>query len=133
MIRRPPRSTLFPYTTLFRSGDTPLLSAVRPGTYPLPDGETAVELTIRPELYRPAFAADLPSEETEVLAVSQRPFAAIFDDRAQAAAWKTLPSWAVVATSDNAIPPDCEPHITTRASASPGCAPRGCRSPGSGT
>src|SRR5256885_10527172 len=24
MIRRPPRSTLFPYTTLFRSGDTEL-------------------------------------------------------------------------------------------------------------
>src|SRR3712207_9553497 len=24
MIRRPPRSTLFPYTTLFRSTDTPL-------------------------------------------------------------------------------------------------------------
>src|SRR2546426_7012949 len=24
MIRRPPRSTLFPYTTLFRSGSTPL-------------------------------------------------------------------------------------------------------------
>jgi pimeloyl-ACP methyl ester carboxylesterase len=45
-------------------GDTPLLSAVRPGHYPLPDGATAVELTIRPELYRPAFAADLPSEET---------------------------------------------------------------------
>ena len=31
-------------------GDTPLLSAVRPGTFPLPNGETAVELTIRPEL-----------------------------------------------------------------------------------
>src|SRR3712207_7229910 len=26
MIRRPPRSTLFPYTTLFRSGDDHLLS-----------------------------------------------------------------------------------------------------------
>src|SRR3712207_8985084 len=26
MIRRPPRSTLFPYTTLFRSGDRGLLS-----------------------------------------------------------------------------------------------------------
>src|SRR2546430_4442337 len=25
MIRRPPRSTLFPYTTLFRSGDEPAL------------------------------------------------------------------------------------------------------------
>src|SRR5690348_17701620 len=27
MIRRPPRSTLFPYTTLFRSNDTKLLFA----------------------------------------------------------------------------------------------------------
>src|SRR6266567_4717601 len=103
--------------TFAEIGDTPLPSAVRPGTYPLPDGETAVELTIRPELYRPAFAADLPSEETAVLAVSQRPFAAIFDDRAQAAAWKTLPSWAVVATSDKAIPPDGERHMAKRAGA----------------
>src|SRR5689334_23390103 len=32
MIRRPPRSTLFPYTTLFRSGDRgrPLRDAQRP-------------------------------------------------------------------------------------------------------
>src|SRR5256885_6877628 len=29
MIRRPPRSTLFPYTTLFRSGDDPLQGAER--------------------------------------------------------------------------------------------------------
>src|SRR3712207_8569099 len=27
MIRRPPRSTLFPYTTLFRSGDGPAVPA----------------------------------------------------------------------------------------------------------
>jgi pimeloyl-ACP methyl ester carboxylesterase len=98
-------------------GNTPLVESVRPGNYPLPDGETAVELTIRPELYRSAFAADLPSEQTVVLAVSQRPFAAIFDDRAQAAAWKTLPSWAVVATSDKAIPPDGERHMYKRAGA----------------
>src|SRR2546430_10959701 len=26
MIRRPPRSTLFPYTTLFRSGDSPTIT-----------------------------------------------------------------------------------------------------------
>src|SRR3989454_1600976 len=33
MIRRPPRSTLFPYTTLFRSGAelTPVVDALRPG------------------------------------------------------------------------------------------------------
>src|SRR2546430_12728298 len=29
MIRRPPRSTLFPYTTLFRSNDRPFLLAER--------------------------------------------------------------------------------------------------------
>src|SRR2546430_6638362 len=30
MIRRPPRSTLFPYTTLFRSGGTPALPGAPP-------------------------------------------------------------------------------------------------------
>ena len=98
-------------------GDTPLVGAVRPSTYPLADGETAVELTIAPELYREAFAADLSEDVTRVLAASQRPFAAIFEDRAEAAAWKTLPSWAVVATSDNAIPPDGERHMARRAGA----------------
>ena len=96
---------------------TPLGEALRPGSYPLPGGETAVELSIAPELYRSAFAADLPSEVTDVLAVSQRPFASIFEERAQAAAWKTLPSWAVVAMADNAIHPDAERHMARRAGA----------------
>jgi pimeloyl-ACP methyl ester carboxylesterase len=98
-------------------GETPLVGAVRPSTYPLPDGGTAVELTIAPELYQEAFAADLPEDVIRVLAVRQRPFAAIFEDRAEAAAWKSLPSWAVVATSDNAIPPDGERHMAQRAGA----------------
>jgi pimeloyl-ACP methyl ester carboxylesterase len=98
-------------------GKTPLVDAVRPGEYPLDGGGTAVELTIAPELYKSAFAADLPDDLIEVLAVSQRPFAAIFDDRAQAAAWKTLPSWAIVATSDNAIPPEAERSMAARAGA----------------
>src|SRR5687768_18256973 len=32
MIRRPPRSTLFPYTTLFRSSERPLSSCRRPSS-----------------------------------------------------------------------------------------------------
>src|SRR2546425_12648331 len=38
MIRRPPRSTLFPYTTLFRSlaTENPIESE---GTYPLPEAQ----------------------------------------------------------------------------------------------
>ena len=98
-------------------GETPLVGAVRPSNYPLDNGETAVELTIAPELYKEAFAGDLSDDLIEVLAVSQRPFAAIFEDRAEAAAWKSLPSWAVVATSDNAIPPDAERHMAQRAGA----------------
>jgi pimeloyl-ACP methyl ester carboxylesterase len=96
---------------------TPLGEALRPLTYPVAGGGTAQELTIAPELYRSAFAGDLPSATTEVLAVMQRPFAAIFEERAQAAAWRSLPSWAVVATADNAIHPDAERHMARRAGA----------------
>src|SRR3712207_7857358 len=39
MIRRPPRSTLFPYTTLFRSGREP--RAARPGAATLAEHEPA--------------------------------------------------------------------------------------------
>src|SRR2546429_5352554 len=38
MIRRPPRSTLFPYTTLFRSPGEPVAGQIR-GEYPVPAGE----------------------------------------------------------------------------------------------
>src|SRR5256885_7975118 len=34
MIRRPPRSTLFPYTTLFRSPDATEWSLMKPGIHP---------------------------------------------------------------------------------------------------
>src|SRR2546422_1697903 len=43
MIRRPPRSTLFPYTTLFRSGDDPERVASR--SSPLIGCEPASEVT----------------------------------------------------------------------------------------
>src|SRR5258708_26863469 len=36
MIRRPPRSTLFPYTTLFRSLESPLSAPVSAGHMPPP-------------------------------------------------------------------------------------------------
>src|SRR3712207_8766455 len=42
MIRRPPRSTLFPYTTLFRSGEEPLRGVIAKSAegveHLLPDG-----------------------------------------------------------------------------------------------
>src|SRR3712207_7760436 len=43
MIRRPPRSTLFPYTTLFRSpGGPAVLEGRRPADRPAPDEHDAV-------------------------------------------------------------------------------------------
>src|SRR5688572_30852803 len=43
MTRRPPRSTLFPYTTLFRSGDEPILPR---GDERSPDGGGACVPTL---------------------------------------------------------------------------------------
>src|SRR5262249_60839720 len=37
IIPRPPRSTLFPYTTLFRSGDAGIKSAIQGSNVPNPD------------------------------------------------------------------------------------------------
>src|SRR3712207_7697820 len=49
MIRRPPRSTLFPYTTLFRSLEVSLLDELPPGRKPV---ETEiVALPKRHEVY----------------------------------------------------------------------------------
>src|SRR5579884_2466908 len=48
MIRRPPRSTLFPYTTLFRSAGRPAGASLEgflfPDTYDVPQGTTAHQL-----------------------------------------------------------------------------------------
>src|SRR3712207_7642941 len=48
MIRRPPRSTLFPYTTLFRSRDGPRGELLEPGEHLLADPRRGgqVDLTV---------------------------------------------------------------------------------------
>src|SRR2546430_11311682 len=51
MIRRPPRSTLFPYTTLFRSD-----LALREGLFGLRVGDLAAEVVERLEFLAPAVA-----------------------------------------------------------------------------
>src|SRR3989440_8200096 len=56
MIRRPPRSTLFPYTTLFRSIWTrERLATVRTGELPPPEIDTVMQLT---PIYLVQFADD---------------------------------------------------------------------------
>src|SRR2546422_7339968 len=60
MIRRPPRSTLFPYTTLFRSVDAPL----EPGRA---DGQRARRLRrVRSQTQRSAQTAPLDRKSTRL-------------------------------------------------------------------
>jgi pimeloyl-ACP methyl ester carboxylesterase len=58
------------------SQDSVLSTALVPLQYPSGDGaETAVEFAIDPAKFHDAFAADLPPEQTAVMAATQRPVA----------------------------------------------------------
>jgi pimeloyl-ACP methyl ester carboxylesterase len=86
--------------------------------YPSPDGGRAVEFTIDPSGFREAFAADLPAEQTAVMAATQRPVAELaFSEPNGSPAWKKLPSWAVVATADKAAGTDLVRSMAERAGA----------------
>ncbi|MFE6887832.1 alpha/beta fold hydrolase [Streptomyces sp. NPDC057694] len=97
---------------------SPLVSNLKQWTYPVADGEPAVEVTIAEDAFPAIFAADVPAETTTVLAVAQRPLAAsAFEEKASAAGWRTTPSWAVIAGADQAINPEVERFGATRAGA----------------
>jgi pimeloyl-ACP methyl ester carboxylesterase len=101
-----------------RFPDSPLGSSLKQATYPVEGGDPAVEVTIVPEAFPAVFAADVPADVTKVLAVAQRPLAAgAFTETASAAAWKTKPSWALVAAADQAINPEVERFGAKRAGA----------------
>ena len=101
------------------SKDSVLNTALVSLHYPTGQGaETAVEFAINPAHFRDAFAADLPAEQTAVMAATQRPAAELaFSEPAGAPAWKTLPAWAVVATGDKAAGSDVIRSMARRAGA----------------
>jgi pimeloyl-ACP methyl ester carboxylesterase len=99
-----------------RFPDTLLGAALRPA--PFATVGAGVELTLTADRYRDVFAADLPERVTSVAAVAQRPIAAAaFEQHATVAAWRTLPSWFVVAAADHLIHPDAQRFMARRAGA----------------
>src|SRR3712207_8850616 len=61
MIRRPPRSTLFPYTTLFRSGDEgPGANGLRADDVVARDPQRPTRVVLRPWLVRRASTGRAP-------------------------------------------------------------------------
>jgi pimeloyl-ACP methyl ester carboxylesterase len=61
------------------------------------------------------FAGDVDPVRAKVLYAVQQPIAMpIFEEVMDVPAWKTLPSWYLVAAADEALPPDAERRFATR-------------------
>jgi pimeloyl-ACP methyl ester carboxylesterase len=101
------------------SKDSVLNAALVPLHYPTGQGgQTAVEFAINPARVHEVFASDLSPEQAALIAAIQRPVSErAFSDPCGAPAWKTLPSWAVVATGDKAAGTDVVRSMARRAGA----------------
>ena len=88
------------------------------GLPPAPEGDG--DAYINPEFFHEQFCADLPAELAAVMAVSQRAVTlSCLGVPSGPAGWKTIPSWYLVASNDNAIPPVAERAMAARMGAQP--------------
>jgi pimeloyl-ACP methyl ester carboxylesterase len=91
-------------------------SGLVPHTLPTGDGGEETFLSIAVDKFPALFAADVPT--AEILGRFQRPIAAAaFEEKSGPASWKRLPVHALVATGDQAIHPDGQRTMATRANA----------------
>ena len=66
----------------------------------------------------PSFAGDLPDEEQKLVWATQAaPVPDLFNQKVEGTAWRSKPSWYVVATKDHTIQPDLERFVAKRAGA----------------
>ncbi|QSQ26633.1 alpha/beta hydrolase [Pyxidicoccus parkwayensis] len=86
---------------------------------PFPGGGTTdADAYADPAFFHELFAADIREKDAAVVAAGQRPVAAsAFAMPSGPAAWKTIPSWYLVAKDDKAIPPEAERFMARRARA----------------
>ena len=64
---------------------------------------------INPAMFHDRFAQDVDPTEAYVMAVAQKPFnASNFVEKSGPPAWKQLPTWYQISTSDLMIPPDAQ-------------------------
>jgi len=86
--------------------------------YPLAGGGEGIDLYLTREGVRTAFAADVPRRVADQMFATQRPFSqAAFENVSGTPAWKTIPSWYLVASEDHAIPPATQRFMAKRAGA----------------
>ncbi|MBB3674773.1 alpha/beta fold hydrolase [Modestobacter versicolor] len=83
---------------------------------PVPGSPPVTDLYIQPDRFRPVFAADVPAEVTELMAVTQRPITSdALEEKATRAAWRTIPSWTLVTLQDLAVPAAAQRFMAQRA------------------
>ena len=89
--------------------------------FPTPPGVSQIKADSNGFLYMTSegmakgFAQDLPAKQTAVMSATQGPIkASAFDDRTTVAAWKTKPSWYVLATNDRMIHPEVQRSAAKR-------------------
>lgn len=94
-----------------------------PGSMLVPDTTITREypggndMYLRPEYFAEVYAADVEPVTGAVMAAAQHPIdpAALGETFTGPAAWTTLPSWAIVATSDNSVPVQAQRFMAKRA------------------
>jgi pimeloyl-ACP methyl ester carboxylesterase len=108
------------YITAFGLDEGESLESLSEQGPPSP-GSIAIEpddkgfLWINREKFHKAFAADVTDDEAAIMAAVQRPLSiASFTDLEGPAAWKSLPSWYLVCTEDNMIPPPAQELLAKR-------------------
>lgn len=81
-----------------------------------PEGDA--EAFLKPDTVHNSFAQDLPEADRRLIVAGQRPITLSANTTPSgAAAWKSLPSWAVVGTEDRVIPPATQRSMAERAGA----------------
>jgi pimeloyl-ACP methyl ester carboxylesterase len=94
------------------------LAALRPQSFPQPDGTQGTEFIIDPAAFHSLFAADVPARVAAVMASAQRPLAlAGNEEKSTAPAWKTIPSWYLVGRQDRIFPEAQQLFMARRAHA----------------
>jgi pimeloyl-ACP methyl ester carboxylesterase len=91
---------------------------VIPRKYPLAGGGEGTDLYLTKTGFETAFAGDVPRRLADQMWAEQRPFSQeAFESLSGEPAWKTIPSWYLVATQDHAIPPATQRFMADRAHA----------------
>jgi pimeloyl-ACP methyl ester carboxylesterase len=90
----------------------PVPGAPTPPILPPHDGFLALD----PSKFAASFAADIPPEKAEFMSKSQVPWGLdALNGTVSEPAWKTKPSWYLVATDDKMIPPPAQQAMSKRA------------------